>query len=315
MRPLLDHRLVFVLGKGGVGRTTLTASLGRAAAIRGQRACVAELGSTAALPPRFGLRDRSFAFRRGFAPTGGSGSVDVWSLTVPECLEDFGARKLGLPGFARRMLRNRFMMSFVDAVPGLHDLLLLGKIENLIREPKRGDPRYDTLFIDAPATGHGLTLLTAARTMTSLTKTGPFYDLARTIEEFIEDPAMTAMVLVTLPEALPVSETLELATSLREVGFAPHSVVVNRVEPPGLPPSVPRGVVAEVLADMPDGQALHDLATLSWARYVRQREALETLTAGLAEQGMAPPVQTWLEPAPPEPAVAQTLAQTLAEAW
>lgn len=312
-RALLDHRLVFVLGKGGVGRTTLTAALGRAAGLRSQRACVAELGSSAALPPRFGLPGRSFAFRRGWSASGSPSGpgVDVWSLTVPECLEDFGSRKLGLPGFARRMLRNRFMMSFVDAVPGLHDLLLLGKVENLIREPRRDDPRFDTMFVDAPATGHGLTLLTAARTMTSITKTGPFYDLARTIEEFVEDASMTALVLVTLAEALPVSETLELASALIKEGFTPHSVIVNRVTPPPWVEEVPRSGVTEILQEVPHGPALADLVALAWARHDQQTEAIRTLTEGLAAQNLPPPLIAPLAGRSPDAELAPILAEAL----
>ncbi len=194
---LLDHPLVVVLGKGGVGRTTITAALGHAAAAQGKRACVAELGDLAALPRRFGLSGRSSAFRHG------AEGVDVWSLTVLEALEEFGARKLHLPGFATRVVRNRFVRTFVDAVPGLHDLLLLGKIENMVMEPRQDDPVYDTLIIDAPATGHGLTLLGSPRTMTEMTGGGPFHELAGTIERFLADPDRTALVLTTLPEALP----------------------------------------------------------------------------------------------------------------
>ena len=216
---LFDHPLIVVLGKGGVGRTTLTAALGIAAAEQGKRACVLEFGTLAALPPKFGLTGRSFAFRKG-AP-----GLDVWSLTVPEALEEFGARKLHLPGFARRVVRNRFVSTFVDAVPGLHDLLLLGKVENLISEPRSDDPVYDTLILDAPATGHGITLLQAAATMTEITRAGPFYELSRAIEVFLGDPARTGLVVATLPESLPVSETLELIDQLNAESFVTHTVI------------------------------------------------------------------------------------------
>jgi anion-transporting ArsA/GET3 family ATPase len=277
---LLDHRLVVVLGKGGVGRTTLAASLAVAAAARGRTACVVEIGELASVPPKFGLTGRSFAFRSA-AP-----GVDVWSVTVPECLEEFGARKLRLPGFARRVLRNRLVSAFVDAVPGLHDLLLLGKIENLISEPRAGDPVYDVMIVDAPATGHGLTLLQAARTMTEITRAGPFYELARSIEVFLADPWRTAVVLATLPEELPVSETLELAERLREEGFGPHTVVANVVEPPPLPAEPPRERVHALLGGVEGGDRLVALADEAWRRHDHQTEALRTLEAGLASLGI-----------------------------
>ncbi|MBX2803818.1 MAG: hypothetical protein KTR31_39445 [Myxococcales bacterium] len=281
---LLDHRLVVVLGKGGVGRTTISAALGVAAAEQGRSACVAELGDNTALAPLFGLSGRSFDFRPGHP------GVDIWSLTVPECLEEFGARKLRLPGFARRVVRNRFVATFVDAVPGLHDLLLLGKIENLISEPVRGDPVYDCMVLDAPATGHGLTLLQAAATMTEISRAGPFHDLAKAIEVFLEDQTRTALVLVTLPEELPVSETLELADQLIGSGLPPHTVVVNQVRPALLPDGPSPEEVTALLASVPGSERLAELATAEANRQQRQQAAIERLRRGVADRGMAPPV-------------------------
>ncbi len=288
MRSLFDHPLAIVLGKGGVGRTTLTAALGVSAAMRGHRACVAELGEHAALPEKLGLSGRSFAFRAG-SPPGSDAVVDVWSLTVPECLEEFGARKLHLPGFARRVVRNRFVSAFVDAVPGLHDLLLLGKIENLIQEPRPGDPVYDTLFLDAPATGHGLTLLQAAQALTEISRAGPFYELSRAIDELIADRDRTALVLATLPEALPVTETLELAAHLIEAGLRPHTVIVNCVPGTVLPGLPPMDQVQRVLQQL-EATELARLAQQVDEEQRRHTLALQALSKGLAELQIPPAV-------------------------
>jgi anion-transporting ArsA/GET3 family ATPase len=277
---LLDHRLVVVLGKGGVGRTTLTAALGVAAARLGKRACVMELGDGAALPAKFGLEGRSFAFRRG-AP-----GVDVWSLTVSECLEDFAARKLKLPPFARHVVRNRFVDTFVDAVPGLHDLLLLGKIENLVSEPLPTDPKYDLLVLDAPATGHGLTLLQAARTLADITRAGPFYELSRAIDEFLGDPERTATVLATLPEELPVQEALELAEALIEEGFPPAAVIANQVEGLAIPDPPGASAVLQALGSVPDSGSLQALVQAEASRGERHAAALSDLAARLRPLGV-----------------------------
>ena len=309
MSNLLDHPFIVVMGKGGVGRTTVAAALGRAAAALGKRACVCELGELAALPPKFGLEGRTFAFRRG-AP-----GVDVWSLTVPEALEEFGARKLHLPGFARRVVRNRFVAAFVDAIPGLHDLLLLGKIENMISEPRSGDPVYDTVILDAPATGHGITLLTAARTLTEITRAGPFFELAKAIEVFLSDPKRTALVLTTLPELLPIRETLELAQQLENEGFRPNHVVVNQVEPSFLPPSIRRQEVEDALQGLAHGVALLGLATQAWDRQDSQRDALQEITAGAARHGLPSPLRApWVDVVADETAMSRSLGQILAQA-
>ena len=110
---ILDRRLVMVTGKGGVGRTTCAAALAVAAARQGRRACVVELSGMGSVPPLFGLEGRSFEFRRA------TDGVWVWSLTVEECLDDFGRRKLKLPSLMRRLFRSRATRTFVDAIPGL----------------------------------------------------------------------------------------------------------------------------------------------------------------------------------------------------
>ena len=276
-RALLDHKMIVVLGKGGVGRTTVTAALGVAAARLGRRACVVEIGGSGALPARFGLQGASFAFRRA-AP-----GVDVWSLTVPECLEEFAGRKLGLPPFARHIVRNRFVDTFIDAIPGLHDLLLLGKIENLISDPLPGDPRYDLFVLDAPATGHGLTLLQAARTMTEITRTGPFFELSRVIDEFLADRDRTATVVVTLPEALPVAESVELARTLVDEGFAPSAVVANQVEGHTIPDPPGIEAVLDAIAPAPGAENLAALLRTEAARRDRHATALRSLSRQLEE--------------------------------
>jgi anion-transporting ArsA/GET3 family ATPase len=274
VKPLFEHPLVVVLGKGGVGRTTVAAALGILGHIRGREVCVAELGEAAAAEV-LGLSGRSFEFRASdWGPT-------TWSLTVPECLDDFGKRKLHLPFLARGLLQNRAVSLFVDAVPGLHDLLLLGKIENVLRDVRPGDPRFDTIVLDAPATGHGLTLLQAPRTMTELARSGPFHDLSAVIGNLLDDPLSTALVLVTLPEELPVSETIELAHAVIGFGQRVHTILVNRTDLVELPD--PPGVVRarELLATLPDGDALAELVEAREARSVRQQEAVQQLAAAL----------------------------------
>jgi anion-transporting ArsA/GET3 family ATPase len=281
---LLDHRLVVVLGKGGVGRTTVAAGLGLAAASLGKRACAAELGDIDALTQRLGLTGRSYAFRpvaRG---------LDVWAPTAPECFDEFLARKIHLPAMARKLVHNRFVDTFIDAVPGMNDLMMLGRVENLLVEPTSGDPRYDVLVIDAPATGHGLTLLQAARTMTEMTRVGPFHDLSQAIDVFLSDPHRTAVVLVTLPEELPVSETLELAAELTREGFRVHTVIANLMEPDPIPDPPGAPEVARALEGIPNGGPLAELVAEAHARGARHVAALRTLEEGLRKLGVGAPV-------------------------
>lgn len=285
MRSLLDRRLLLVTGKGGVGKTTVSTALALAAARTGRRACVIELSGQEKVPLWLGLGGRQFR------PRPIAEGCDVISLTAMECLEDFGHRKLHLGPLTSVVLGGRVMTAFVDTLPGFHDLLQLGKIENMITEPKSGDTAYDLIVVDAPATGHGATLLQAAQTMTSLTRVGPFHDLAQTIARLLTDTARTGVVVVTLPEELPVSETLDLVDLVDEA--APNSlatVVVNQARPRALPSDGFDEVRAAVAAIDPTG-ALVSLLDGASDRDRALLQAFDTLRAGLLERlGVAPPI-------------------------
>ena len=271
-------RFVVVTGKGGVGRTTVACSLALAAARSGRRTCIVELYGQSSVARRFGLSQRTY-LPRTVAP-----GVDTMSLTPMEAIDDFGHRKVKLDTLLRVVLKSRVVSAFLDAVPGLHDLVQLGKIEHLLSEPMPGDPRYDLIIIDAPATGHGLTLLSAARTMQDMAKVGPFHELASIIQRALGNTELTATVLVTLPEELPVQETLELAQSLGEQRASIRAVIANQVRPRPLPER-PSWDALRATLDANSDPDLHLLARLAEKRldaHQAQEAALEKLHAGVA---------------------------------
>lgn len=220
-------RLQFVIGKGGVGRSTVAAGLAVAAGSRGLRSLVIELNGLADIGRRHGL-DRSYE------PIEIAANTDWRSLTTRDCVIDFGRRQLKLGAMSTRILGSRRLQKFLDAIPGLPDLLQLGKIENLLNEPAPGEPVYDRVIVDCPATGHGLTLLDAPATMTEVSRAGPFHDLARNIAEMLVD-GTTGVVVTTLPERLPFSETVELLQGIQSRPVPLDQVVLNRVLPQPLP--------------------------------------------------------------------------------
>lgn len=314
---LLDRRLLVVTGKGGVGRSAVSAALALAAARQGRRVCVVELSGTSALSPWFGVVGRSYA-PRTVAP-----GVDLVSLTAFEALEDFGRRKLRLGSLVNVFLRNQVTRAFVDAVPGLHDLLQLGKIEDMVSEPLPGEPIYDLVVLDAPATGHGLTLLAAARSMRELARVGPFHDLAQIIERFLSDRDRAGLLLVTLPEPLPVTESVELVAALRDDRAELAAVVVNQVLPDPLPdatawPAVRRALEARAASDperRDELRAVVALADRAADRVRAQQVVLEGLPAALAEAhgGPLPVIRLpRVVPVPRPPALAATLADHVA---
>lgn len=265
----MSGRLAVVVGKGGVGRTTIAAGLALAAGQRGERALVVELN---------GLWDvgRRFGRSRSFEPLTIRPNVDWRSLTTHECLEDFGRRKLALGALGAKLMGSGPLRAFVDAVPGLPDLLQLGKIENLLNEPRPGEPRYDLVVVDAPATGHGLTLLSSPHSMTEISGAGPFHELARTIARALAD-ARSRVVVATLPETLPLSETLSLLDALSTGPIPLGPVVVNRALARPLPDDGRWPDVRAGLSGTPELERLRDLADSLMRAHGEQQEVIGVL--------------------------------------
>ena len=145
------------------------------AAQAGKRVCLVEINGMGTIAEKYGLK-------RQYAAQTLHENVDLMSMTALDTMDDFGRRKLRVGALVRLIFQNRIMHAFIDGMPGLSDLLQMGKIENMLMEALPSDRQYDLAVLDAPATGHGLTLLAAARSMAEITRVGPFFDLANIIE-------------------------------------------------------------------------------------------------------------------------------------
>jgi anion-transporting ArsA/GET3 family ATPase len=217
-------RLVIVAGKGGVGKTVVTATLARAAARVGLSALVIEVEGKSGLATMYGQRALDYdeaVLHAGGGPAG-DGEVRARTLTPDEALLDY-LRAHGLSRISKRLVSSGALDVVATAAPGIKDILILGKVKQLERSGEA-----DLLILDAPAAGHAITFLQAARVLLDTVRVGPINAQAKEVIEMLTDHERCRVVLVTLPEETPVNELVDTAFSLEDrvgIGLAP--VVVN----------------------------------------------------------------------------------------
>jgi anion-transporting ArsA/GET3 family ATPase len=243
---LAQRQLVVVSGKGGVGRTTLSALLGLAIAARGRRVLVATTGHDDRLGWMLGapsLSDRVHAV---------SERLHIQRLAPRTCLREYGAMVVRSERVAAAVFDNRIVRRLLQAIPGLDDFAVFGKAWH---EAARGET-YDTVVFDGPATGHLLYTLGVPQAILDAISAGPLTREAQLIVDTLVDPARTEAVLVGLPEHWPLTELGELGATLRQQrGIAIETMVVNGMWPHGVPELEapgegldPQGVVAPVFS-------------------------------------------------------------------
>jgi anion-transporting ArsA/GET3 family ATPase len=225
---LLDRPLVFVTGKGGVGKSTVAAALGLIAARHGRRTIVAELARRDDVTRALGGAGEVFE-EVEIAPGLFTISIDPEMAMEEYLVDQLPARRL-----AERLGSSRTFAYLAAATPGLRELLAMGKVWELAQPRRRtpGAQPYDLVVVDAPATGHGVAFLTAARTFATAAGVGPVARQARTIHGMLIDRTRTAVVAVARPAEASAVETLALRETLREeLGHDIEQLVVNAVDP------------------------------------------------------------------------------------
>jgi len=226
-----NKRFVIVAGKGGVGKSTACAALGLAAARRGLRTIIAELDTREKVPLLFGKEPGGYRTQEV--------TENLYSINIqPDpALREYGLMKLRYERLYKIVFENEAMKKLLKVIPGMKELFLLGKAFNLEREVDHtGKPRWDMIIVDAPATGHGVSLLRLPQVILEVIKTGPMADEVRQMKRLLEDPDRTVINLVTLAEEMPVRETLELQKQVDSIlHISKGFLLVNQVWPNALP--------------------------------------------------------------------------------
>jgi anion-transporting ArsA/GET3 family ATPase len=220
--PLLDRRLVVVTGKGGVGKSTVSAALALLAARAGKRVLVCEVNTQERIAPLLGARPAGTAARE-VRP-----GLHAVVVTPAEAMREYGLMVVRFQTIYDAVFENRLVRHFLRVVPSLGELVMLGKMLHEARAEAEGRPRWDLVIVDAPSTGHAVQLLRVPGAMLGTVPPGPLRRDAEWMRDWLLDPARTALAIVTLPEEMPVTEAIELDEQLRgQVGISPAVLVVN----------------------------------------------------------------------------------------
>lgn len=221
LTPLLDRRLVFVTGKGGVGKTTVACALALFAAEHGRRTLLCEIDAKGDVSAYLEAGPTTFA-QREVLP-----GLFAMSMDTEASLREYLKLNLRIPVVGRIGPLARAFDFVATAAPGVREILTVGKLCYEVRER-----HYDLVVVDATATGHIVGQLAAPQAINELVKVGLIRSQTDWLVEILADSTRTGLVIVATPEEMPVNETIELAGRIeRETDVQLASVVVNRVLP------------------------------------------------------------------------------------
>lgn len=222
-----ERRFVFVTGKGGVGKTTVSAALALSLAARGKRVLIAMCNAKERVSTLFG----SAPVGKEVIPV----AENVWAVNIdPDtALDEYGLMILKVRAFHRAVFDNKYVRAFFRGVPGLQEWAMLGKAWfHAIEKDERGKHRFDVVLLDAPATGHGLDMLRVPKIIVEIAPAGVLRRDAELAWAMFQDPKQSSVIVVTLPEELPTTESLELIRSIEtELKLPIGEIVVNGIFP------------------------------------------------------------------------------------
>lgn len=226
MKTPTEQKIIFVTGKGGVGKSAVAAGMALAKAKAGKKTLLVELGDQSFYKDYFDLKTQV-----SYQPQKLRENLDVALWSGPECLKEYARFLLKLESVYKLFFENAVTRSLIQVAPALSELAVMGKVTSHPR--KIGPPlNYDCIVVDAFATGHFLALLKAPLGMAEAVRFGPMGEQSRSVNEVLKNKSICSYYVVSLPEELPVQEAIELSQGIKKVlGVSPIHLFNRLVSP------------------------------------------------------------------------------------
>lgn len=233
LNDLSRRRVILVTGKGGTGKSVVSTAIALALSALGKRVLLTEMGRSKdrafmRLHELIGAKELSHSFRPVVNPINANSDLLASRIDPLESLLEYLSIKLRSSRLPSLLLKNKITGSFLNVIPGLTELVCLGKLWHLGTDDKQKD--VETIVLDAPASGHALTLLNSPHNFAELTRIGPVYNDAIKMQEFLKDESRFGVVYCSLPEEMPLQESKEFCERYAKHYTDPF-VVVNKIFP------------------------------------------------------------------------------------